>query len=119
EVALGLANVFRPKVLQRHTRYAEVAADALSEKRLSGADGAAQEIPHGNGVECTTLQQRRIVAQACLRRFVADDRVDRPSGFDELEQAAALPFDQPLFQRPKRRRVQAAAALPRGLDQDV
>ena len=99
EIAFGLADVLRAEVLQDHARHADLAADALREKRLAGADRAAQQIAHRQAVERAAFEQRRVLAQPRLRRLVADDRVERPFRLDELEQAAALPLEQPLLQR--------------------
>ena len=119
EVAFGLADVLRPEVLEDHARHADLAADALREKRLAGADRAAQQIAHRQAVERAALEQRRVLAQPRLRRLVADDGVERPLRLDELEQAAALPLEQALLQRPEHRRVEPLAALARRLNQHV
>jgi hypothetical protein len=99
--------------------HADLTAHTLGEKRLPGPDRAADEISHRQAVERAPFQQRRILAQPGLGRGMADDRVQRPLRLDELEQAAALPLDQPLLERPEHRRVQPAAAFAGRLHQDV
>ena len=85
EVALCLADVLRSEVLQDDARDADLAAQALREKRLARADGTAQQITHGQAVERAALQQRRVFTKARLGRVVPDDGVERPLGLDELE----------------------------------
>jgi hypothetical protein len=50
---------------------------------------------------------------------VADNRVERPSRLDELEQPVALPFEQPLLERPEHRGVETLAAFAGRLHQHV
>src|SRR6185503_8414706 len=115
EVALGFADVFRSEVLEEHARHANLAADALREKRLAGTDRAAQQIAHRQRVERAALEQRRVFAQPRLGRLVADHRLERPLRLDELEQAAALPLEQALLQRAEDSGVEPLAALARRL----
>ena len=114
-----LADVLRPEVLQHHAGRADLAADALGEKRFPGPDRPADQIAHRQAVERSALEQRGVLAQPGLGRFVSDDGVERPLRLDELEQTVALPLDQQLLQLAEHFRVEPSSAFARRLHDDV
>ena len=91
----------------------------MCEERLAGSDGAAQQIPHREAVERAALEQRRVLAEPRLRGLVPHDGIERPFGFDELEEPAALTFEQPFLQRSKHAGVEPLVAFARRLNQHV
>ena len=119
QVAFRLADVLGSEILEHDARHADLAAHTLCEERLAGSDGAAQQIPHREAVERAALEQRRVLAEPRLRGLVPHDGVERPFGFDELEEPAALALEQPLLQRAEDGGVEPLAAFAGRLDQDV
>ena len=79
EIAFGLADILGSEVLEDHARHADLAADALREKRLAGADRTAQQIPHRQAIERAALEQRRVFPEPHLRGLVARRRCPAPT----------------------------------------
>ena len=63
EIALGAADPLVAKVLHLHHRHAGLAGEALDDERLAGADGAAEEIAHGQRREIVLPPERDVLAQ--------------------------------------------------------
>ena len=105
EVALGLADVLRAEVAQLDAGNADRAGEAFGEVGLAGADGPADQVAHGRGVEPALGQQGRVVDQALLDAVVADEIIQGMRRLDELDQAARLPLDQALLERLEAARV--------------
>src|SRR5580693_1276869 len=88
-------------------------------KFFSVSHWAANQVAHRKGLRISALQELRILTQPLLHGSVPYQHVGIPLGLHELEQAAALTFDQFLLQRPHPRGVQTVSGFKSGLYQNI
>ena len=97
EIAFGFAHIFRAEIAEGDHRDANFAGEALGEKTLTGADGAADEVAHGEGVQVALAEESGVVLEPLLDGLVADPVFEVPAGFDEFEEALGLALDEHLL----------------------